>query len=436
MRRVFWKRELRAILLLAGVTGVVLGGTACGLKASPEEAEVERNVSISFWNVFTGPDGEIMQQIVDDFNREYEGKIQVVTSVFSAESYYSTLSSAMIGGTAPDVCISHSSRIANFAQKEQLCVLDDLVKELGYSEEDFLPSAWENGTYQGKHYGIPLDIHQLGLYYNEDLLRELEIDQVPDNLPDFIAAARQATSDLDGDGKNDRWGFAIDPSVMSEQMFLSFLYQFGGDAFSEDKTRAAYHSEAGVKALTLMKDMIYNYQISPESISLDSAVTMFEEGKLLFYANGPWMLSELNEIQGLNFGVVGFPKFGDTEGVWADSHNLVIPAYRKQSQEKTEAIRLFAGYLLEHELEWAKAGHVPAVTAVLESEEYQEFEIMRPFYEKLDTAKILWGSVCYEDYIGTLAEYIQKVLAGDMEVETALEAAEKDGMNKIQARQG
>ena len=190
MRRVFWKRELRAILLLAGVTGVVLGGNACGLKASPEEAEVERNVSISFWNVFTGPDGEIMQQIVDDFNREYEGKIQVVTSVFSAESYYSTLSSAMIGGTAPDVCISHSSRIANFAQKEQLCVLDDLVKELGYSEEDFLPSAWENGTYQGKHYGIPLDIHQLGLYYNEDLLRELEIDQVPDNLPDFIAAAR------------------------------------------------------------------------------------------------------------------------------------------------------------------------------------------------------------------------------------------------------
>lgn len=434
MRTVFCKREIKTIVWIFGIAGILLLCAGCGKKETEEKAELEEKVELRFWNVFTGPDGDIMQQIVDDFNQEYEGKIEVTTNVFSSESYYTTLSSAMLGGTAPDVCIMHCSRIAYFAEKKQLCTLDELVERLGYKEEDFLPIAWENGTYQNTRYGISMDIHQLGLYYNKDLLQELGVSEIPDNLEEFIQMAQKATYDQDGDGKNDMWGFAIDPSVMSEQMFLSLLYQFGGEAFSEDKNMAAYNCEAGNAALTLMRDMIYKYQISPESISLDSAVTMFEEGKLLFYANGPWMLSELNEIDGLEFGITTFPQFGEEEGVWADSHNIVIPVQRSQSEEKTEAIKIFAEYLLDHELEWAKAGHVPALKSVLDSQEYQEFQVMRPFYEQLDTVKILWGSPYYDDYVGILGEYIQKVLSNDLTAEEALGAAESDAMAKIRAR--
>lgn len=413
-----------------GMIGVLIGGTGCSSKAPSDEMEHAEKIDLTFWNPFTGPDGKIMQQIVDGFNAKYEGKIEVSTNVFSSESYYPALSSAMIGGTAPDICMVHCSRIAKFAQKDQLCTLEYMITELGYAETDFLPAAWENGTFKGKRYGIPMDIHQLGLYYNDDLMQTLGIQELPETMGEFIAAAKLAARDQDGDGEIDTWGFAIDPSVMSEQMFLSFLYQFGGDAFSEDKSTAVYDSRAGVQALTLMKDMIYTYQTSPAGISLDSAVTMFEEGKLLFYANGPWMLSELNEIDGLNFGITTFPQLGMQAGVWADSHNVVIPVQKKENEKKMEAIQMFVQYLLQHESDWAKAGHVPALKAVLESEEYQRFEEMKPFWERLDTAKILWGAVHYEDYIGILAEYIQKVLANDMEVEAALEAAVRDGKNK------
>lgn len=432
MRTVFVKREIKIIVWIVGVVSLFLLLTACGKKNT--EPEPEEKVELNFWNVFTGPDGDIMQQIVEEFNREYEGKIEVSTSVFSSESYYTTLSSAMLGGTAPDICIMHCSRIAYFAEKNQLCTLDELVDSLGYTEADFLPIAWENGTYENARYGIPMDIHQLALYYNKELLQEIGVQEIPDNLEEFIQIAQKATYDQDGDGKNDRWGFAIDPSVMSEQMFLSLLYQYGGEALSADKTQATYNCDAGNTALTLMWDMIYKYQISPKSISLDSAVTMFEEGKLLFYANGPWMLSELNEVEGLEFGVATFPQFGEQEGVWADSHNIVIPVQRSQSEEKEQAIQIFAEYLLNHELDWAKAGHVPALKSVLESTEYQEFQVMRPFYEQLDTVKILWGSPYYDDYVGTLGEYIQKVLSNDLETEEALDAAEKDAAAKIDAR--
>ena len=38
--------------------------------------------------------------------------------------------------------------------------------------------------------------------------------------------------------------------------FQSLIWQFGGDLYNEDVTEATFNSEAGVKALTWMTDMV------------------------------------------------------------------------------------------------------------------------------------------------------------------------------------
>ena len=69
MRTVFVKREIKIIVWIVGVVSLFLLLTACGKKNT--EPEPEEKVELNFWNVFTGPDGDIMQQIVEEFNREY-----------------------------------------------------------------------------------------------------------------------------------------------------------------------------------------------------------------------------------------------------------------------------------------------------------------------------------------------------------------------------
>ncbi len=46
--------------------------------------------------------------------------------------------------------------------------VDDVASALGLQESDFAPSVWPPGIYNGKRYGIPLDVHCLAMYYNKD----------------------------------------------------------------------------------------------------------------------------------------------------------------------------------------------------------------------------------------------------------------------------
>lgn len=342
--RTLRRKSLSLLLILMIASGVLVLFNSCSSKTKTSTEENTDCVELEYWNVFTGPDGDTMQKIVEDFNEEYEGRIKINTRVIASEDYYTTLLSAMISGIAPDVCVMHCSRLANFANRNLLYSLDDIVKKLGLDADDFVKVAWEAGEYSKVRYGIPLDIHPLGLYYNKTLLEEKGYSEPPKDLESFLEMAKACTYDNDRDGVTDVWGFAIDPNVMAEQLYWSVLYQFGGQAFNEEKTASAYNTKEGVNALQLLYDMIYKYHISQKGLLPDSAISMFEEGKLAFYSNGPWILSELSTVENLDFGTAAFPKLGKEEAVWADSHNIVTGfslslaiKQKKRVQEKTVA---------------------------------------------------------------------------------------------------
>src|SRR5215210_7521247 len=86
-----------------------------------------------------------MRELVDRFNDEHEN-ISVAMNVMIWD---------------PD-----------FYQKTPAEVADSL----GLREEGFAPVAWKSGFYNGQRYGIPLDMHPLGIYYNKKVMREAGLD--------------------------------------------------------------------------------------------------------------------------------------------------------------------------------------------------------------------------------------------------------------------
>lgn len=416
-----------ALLLVSALALSALAG--CGGRAAPS-APANDEVQLQYWTVFTGPDGTQMQNTVDAFNAANKSRIRVTNRVFASEEYYKTILAAMASGTPPDVCVMHCSQIQRFARKKLLLPLDATMRRLELSESQFIPIAWQAGEYAGQRYGVPIDVHPIGLYCNETLLRAKGFSSPPGDLQSFLKMAMACTYDEDGDGEPDVWGFAIDPNVMSEQLFWTLLYQYGGRAYDSAGSRAAYDCKAGEAALQLMLDLIYKYKVSPSNLLPDSALTMFKQGKLAFYMNGPWMLSELQDTDGLEFTTAPFPKLGGGSAVWADSHNLSIPVQRVQDPAKLRATETFIGYVLKNELAWAEAGHVPALTAVLNSGDFQKLTLLKGFSQQIDDIRLPSGTPYYDDIWSPAEDMLPDALLRRIPPKTMLsEAAETANAN-------
>ncbi len=126
-------------------------------------------IVLEYWTIFTGPDGATMQALVDRFNEEHAGEIEVRMGVMPAGNFYERIITAVVSNRAPDVAIMHLDRVPEFATQGILLELDPYVEELGLVGEDYVEAVWNGGIINGKRYTIPLDTHPLVMYWNKDL---------------------------------------------------------------------------------------------------------------------------------------------------------------------------------------------------------------------------------------------------------------------------
>ena len=147
---------------------VVLLLLLVALPAQPVAAEIV----VNFWNNFSGGDGEFMSAMVQNFN-ETHPDIRVEVSGVTWDDYYNRLLTSIAGGIGPDVAIMHTTHVPAYANQGMLLPFDEELASRNIPVDDYVESAWTGLNYQGKQYGIPLDVHPWVLYYNKDILGEL-----------------------------------------------------------------------------------------------------------------------------------------------------------------------------------------------------------------------------------------------------------------------
>lgn len=446
MKVISFIKKALIVCIITGLLPIIFAGCAdnnesIAKKSSPAQRQTNRTylqdsdvekVEVNYWNVFTGPDGKFMKNIVEEFNKENQQDITVKMRVMASDEYYSKLIPSVASGTAPDVGIMHISRMPQFAATGIITPLDALANSLNLSDKDFISSLWDAGTFNGKHYTIPLDVHPQGLYYNTQLLLDAGFSKPPRTRQEFLEMAKACTKDTDGDGVTDQWGCALNPRETSQPLFWSLLYQFGGKAMSDDGKAPAYNSPKGVQALQFMWDLVYKYKVSPQNLYPDGELTLFKQGKLAFYINGIWMISELRDQKDLNFETAPLPQFGSQKAVWADSHNLVMFKQRKEDQKKTAASSKFISFLSEHSLEWAKAGQIPARNVVRESPEFRALKDQDGFAQQVGYVVFPIPTANFDAIWSPTQEQIANVVLGKIKTEDALKAASDEAKKRIQ----
>lgn len=416
----------RAFLRLGAGAGAALALAACARGGGSDEAasqmedvEVGReydgpSVTLEFWNGFTGGDGPFLRELVEQFNSEHDN-VAVEMNTLQWEDFYSSVPPAVSRGQGPDVAVMHLDQLGTNAARGVILPLDNVTEVLELDEGDFNPQVWEAGLYEGSRYGIPLDIHPLGFYYNRSALEQADLDpdSPPTNREEFMAALDA----LKGVGIQGHW---ISPFMFTGGLeFQTLAYQFGGQLYNDDASEATFDAAENVEALEWMISLIED-GYSPADVGQDAESVAFTNGNNAFIFNGIWMINGYGEDANLDWGVAPAPNLGGEQAVWASSHNFVLMNKNDQDPNKIAASSAFVNWISEHSLQWAEAGQIPARASVRESDEFAALEHQPTFAEQLDFVRFAPSVPGVGDAQGELETAVNEAILGQKSAEQAL----------------
>jgi multiple sugar transport system substrate-binding protein len=368
-------------------------------------------LTLAYWNGFTGGDGPTMEKLVERFMSEHDN-ITIESNTIEWADFYQRLPAAAQAGKGPDIGVMHLDQLASNAARQVIAPLDDLAAALELQEDDFAPSVWQPGIYQDQRYGIPLDVHTLAMYYNKEHFAEAGIDGAPTDAASLEEACRALQ---DAGFKNPFW---MPNQWPAHLMFLSLLWQHGGEPYAEDGSEATYDDEAGVAALTWMRDVI-EQGYSPEAVDIDSQYIAFKDGSNSITWDGIWQINDL-EASEIDYGIAPLPVIGDQLAAWANSHNFFMTQQAAEDENRANAAKTFIGWMSEQSAEWSEAGMIPARNSAREEPAFTD-SVQYAIREQVDALHFLPAIPGLGDVqIPTLEVAVNEAILGKTPPEEAL----------------
>lgn len=211
--------------------------TACGGGTSASTPK-----SIDLWMPPLAADNldkELWDAIVAPF--EKEKGVDVNVTVVPWDSYETKYLTGISSGAGPDVGYMYSEMIGDYIKKDQLISLDGKVTDEQKDNLYFL----DKGVINGKQYTLPFVVGGARvLMYNKTLLAEAGVE--PPTTWDEFSTAAKAVKAKGIQPMTAPWG---DPSrgIMNGQ-FFPFVWQAGGDLFTEDGTKTQFNTPEVIEA--------------------------------------------------------------------------------------------------------------------------------------------------------------------------------------------
>jgi multiple sugar transport system substrate-binding protein len=417
------KRSAGRVLAAAVAVGVGLALSACG-SSGGTGGEVAGGdyagpkVTVTFWNGWTGGAAPVLvPKLVDKFNSEHKN-IVVKDVPMEWADLAKKMPLAVKAGKGPDVAVAHGDDVATYAAQGLLLKSDSIVKSLGYSASDFPEGLMKAGAYKGSQYGIPWSVTPLGLYVNKDVLQKAGVD--PTTIPTDKAGYMAALSKLKSASIQGEW---VDGYVFTGTFeFESLLWQFGGDLFNSDVSKATFNSDAGVQALTHMTDLI-KQGYSPANVAQDGNINALIAGKTAFNWNGVWQTTN-TAFGKLNWAATAVPQIGTEKAVWSSSTHWMFMNNKGQDKNKTAAAATFVKWMNDNSAGWPETGELPASNTVRNDPALvKKYPNLKPFLDELPYAHYETSAPGITTVTATVTTAVNEAITGKKSPKQALDDA-------------
>lgn len=352
---------------------------------------------------------------IEDFRKEYEDvELEVVPAGWDEAN--SKLVSLIQAGETPDVIITGSRSLRQFAELGAIAKLDDFMTDefkAGRVEE-----VLETAKINGDQYGIPLAFSSRGLHYRSDL-----IDTPPTNWDELFETAKKVKAE-----NPDMYGFAIPTDLTSgTDELLNFIYQNGGSV-TDSEGNIKLNTPENVETLNYLKKFNEEGLIpDPVGTERSSQAPMFQNGDLAMFITGPWDREKMDETaEKYPYEVATLPE-GKQKAVTLVTDSFSIAESSENKELAWELIEYMGQFKYQNAYD-EKVGFFPILKEEQEEERYKE-GFLKPFEEMIQYGIGEPHVPSWDTFNKEFVEAVQKVLTNKATAEEALESAEK-ALNK------
>ena len=353
-------------------------------------------------------DKEMWKKVLAPF--EKENNCNVTVEVIPWSNYEEKYLTAISSGAGPDLGYMYMEMMNDYIDMGALEPFDSYLTDKEKDNFYYL----DKGVIDEKQYALPIVVGNARiLCYNKKLLEQAGVEKAPETWDEFLAACKKL-KDAGITPIQQQWGDASKGSLNS--IFFPYLWQAGGDLFSEDGKQATFNSEAGKKAVEFL------YSLKKEGYLPDSATSLttnelyeqFKTGQVAFCVVGTNKGKGFTEA-GVDWDyITSLKDKKNATFVAADSLVLLSGSKHKDLAAKM-ALYMLSGPSMTQFHEMAPFAPVG------KDEEYHDNEQFKKIYEEekddLHTLPAVKGSAAIYD---NLYKNLQLMMLGELSPEEAL----------------
>lgn len=347
------------------------------------------DVNIKLTSVICGYDQNGFETLIDQFNRKYNGQINITHQVYSQDVIDERVMQQIQNETnAPDLILTHQKTHAYLASNKIIQPMDAAYELAGIEvdKSDFLPNFADycDLGYEGRMFTIPVDAQSMVIYYNKNLLSKYNAE-LPQTRAEFLQLCKTVQN---GERASNSQFNAVtcgaDYDFFRMYLLPTAVLQNGGELYGSD---GLVHWTEGDNFTAFSNGVKAVKELADEGLwdstdSNESARAKFCKDNALFYISLPFdantIFSAYASASGHSVDVVKTQDIGgfSTAGLFAldgapeNSKNKIFGDSHAFTMSKTvtdvtkkAAIAVFVNWFttnVDVGIEWAKLGHTTA----------------------------------------------------------------------------
>lgn len=329
----------------------------------------------------------VVTVLTNAFNATNKQNIVVNTKIVEWVAYYHNLKAQIATKAPPAIAIMHGSAMGDFIAYNLLEPMDDDLKAIGINSSEYSDYGKSVTKFNGKIYGLPIDIHSWIWHVNTKALIKAGLTnpdgtaRIPKSAEELLAQARHYKK---ATGKP-YFSWSPNNEVGNFRYLMTLVAQQKGSLFPGDASKLDMHSPEVRKALELMK-ALSDEGLMGANQEYEEAHAQFLRGETAVRVWGTWSLEDFLAESGKKdvplsnaYLAIPFPKLYATNAVWADSHAWVMPKGGTKDEKSRKAAMAYLKYLRDHNYDWGRSGLLPDSLAPGQLEELRKL----PMREKL-----------------------------------------------------
>jgi len=393
-------------------------------------------VEVTFWHGLSGPLGDVLNEMITEFNKTHKDIEIVPNSISSYTALSQKLMASIQAKKQPDIAQVFESWTAKYIEADVLVNLSDFITaDSLYAKNmaDFYPVFLASNTYDGKIMSYPFNKSVRAYFYNKDAFFRAGLDPhyFPKTWEEFRNYSKALTNPNHSSG---RATFGTNLNI-NQWQFINLLHQAGGTIIGEDG-KPLLDSREGIEALSYLTDILLKDR-SAYLVREFEGQNDFLAGIVSMYEGSSVSITFMRQ-QPINFniGYAPLPTYKTNKSAVSGA-NIVI--FKSGDKRKEKAAWEFIKWFTDtaQTAKWsAKTNYMPVRKSAMQTETVKDFLKEFPqfsgIYAQLDNAVYEPQHSAWFNARDELKGFLEKAMRNEQTPQEALKGANDKFMELMQ----